>query len=197
VRVEAHGAVALGAKLAHLCLEALRVKPVPACRETKQRNQHMRPSCWCLLHVSSPSSATCVAHVPTSDAASVPACQEAMWYAAYEPLMQSTAQVCSLDLRMCAHLLHTSQEAPGMQEIRVKRPVRHLLKHVVRMGAPVSQRTLRTLQRTTACSQDVSAHDIEKWRGLAAAPNASPALRIKCAQYPLMCCHDSLGFSQG
>jgi hypothetical protein len=33
VRVEAHGAVALGAELAQLCLEALRVKPVPACRE--------------------------------------------------------------------------------------------------------------------------------------------------------------------
>jgi hypothetical protein len=36
VRVEADGAVALGAKLAQLCLEALRVKPVPACRRGQE-----------------------------------------------------------------------------------------------------------------------------------------------------------------
>lgn len=49
VCVEAHGAAALAPKLAHLCLKALRVKPVPACHEAKHQHQHMRASCWCLL----------------------------------------------------------------------------------------------------------------------------------------------------
>lgn len=117
VRVEAHSAVALGAKLAQLCLEALRVKPVPACSETNHPHQHMCPSRWCLLRVSSTARTTCVEHAATSDAVLVPAVPgTGVVCSLYQQFCNLPRKCVSLELSMCMHWLHTSQEAPGLQD---------------------------------------------------------------------------------
>jgi hypothetical protein len=116
VRVEAHSAVALGAKLAQLCLEALRVKPVPACSETNHPHQHMCPKlvpAACIQH----SSTSCVEHGATSDAVLVPAVPgTGVVCSLYQQFCNLPRKCVSLELSMCAHWLHTSWEAPGLQD---------------------------------------------------------------------------------
>jgi hypothetical protein len=73
----------------------------------------------------------------------------------------------------------------------------HLLKHVMRVGAPVTQRAVRALQRTTACSQHVSAHHIND--GLGWLLNPMQALHCTCFLHNsrdvltagMLCCCDS------